>query len=92
MNKFDAIPADDGMQLLSQSAIKIAGYDAVHQCWRLDGVKGESAIFVTAEVSALSDEELKDVVLDAPFARLDTRCTIQRNDEGYTFINLNFES
>jgi len=92
MKKFESIPADDGMQLLSQSAIQLGGYDAIHQRWRLDGIKGESVIFVTAEVAALSDDELKDMVLDSPTAKPETRCTLQRNEEGYTFINLNFES
>ena len=92
MKKFESIPADDGMQLLSQSAIEFDGYDAIHQRWRLDGVKGESVIFVTAEVAALSDEELKAMVLNSPIAKPETRCTLQRNEEGYTFINLNFES
>lgn len=92
MKKFESIPADDGMQLLSQSAIQLDGHDAIHQCWRLDGVKGESVIFVTAEVAVLSDEELKAIVLDSAIAKAGTRCTLQRNEEGYTFINLNFES
>ena len=92
MKKFESIPADDGMQLFSQSAIEFDGYDAIHQRWRLDGVKGESVIFVTAEVAALSDEELKAMVLNSPIAKPETRCTLQRNEEGYTFINLNFES
>jgi hypothetical protein len=92
MRKFASIPADEGMQVLSQSATQIGGYDAVHQCWRLDGVKGESAIFVTAEVAALNDVELKGMVLGSPIARPETQCTLIRNDEGYTFINLNFES
>lgn len=92
MKKFESIPADHGMQLLSHSAIQLGDYDAIHQRWRLDGIKGESVIFVTAEVAALSDDELKDMVLDSPTAKPETRCTLQRNEEGYTFINLNFES
>ena len=92
MKKFESIPADHGMQLLSHSAIQLGDYDAIHQRWRLDGIKGESVIFVTAEVAAFSDDELKDMVLDSPTAKPETRCTLQRNEEGYTFINLNFES
>ncbi len=92
IKKFSDIPKDSGMKLLKNAAIQIASYDAVHQRWIMDGIKGESVVFLETDVSTISDEGLTSMVMELDLANTGSQSTIVRNSSGFAFVNLNFSS
>lgn len=92
IKKFSGIPKDSGMKLLKNSAIQVASFDAVHQRWLLDGMKGESVVFLETDVSAISDDALTSMVMEMDLANTGSQSTVVRNSSGFAFVNLNFSS
>ncbi|MEH6585193.1 MAG: hypothetical protein V7720_01475 [Halioglobus sp.] len=80
------------MKLLKQSTTQVAGYDAAHQRWIMDGIKGESVVFLESDVSSISDGDLTSMVMELDLANPDSQSTIVRNSSGFAFVNLNFSS
>ena len=62
-----------------------------HQSWEMQGMKGESLIFMEHDIAHLSDDELLDQIYDSPFNTTKGGLTLLRDEEGFTFINLNIK-
>ena len=59
--KFLNTPNDSDTRIISNKEMIIKDVDALLQTWIFDGIKGQSLIFVTAEVESFSDEILKEL-------------------------------
>ncbi len=91
MAKFDKLPVEQDTNVISRKRIKILNYDAVHEIWSWDGIKGESIIFVTEEINELSENEIIDLVKSAFQVEDISQVTISQGKSDFTFVNLNFE-
>lgn len=91
MAKFENLPVEFDTKVISREQIKILNYDAMHEIWSWDGIKGESIIFVTEEINELSENGIIDLVKSAFQIEDISQVTISQGKSDYTFVNLNFE-
>jgi hypothetical protein len=89
-DKFKAIPVEEDTRILQKKLMTVNGIDARFERWAWEGVIGESLIFVTEEISNLSDEQLWQSIVNQLSIR-DMKHTIKRQID-YSFVNFNFET
>ncbi len=89
MNKFSDVPVEDDTVILTEKHIKLDGRDALLQDWRWDGINANSLIFHLEDVSGLSDDEIKSILVQSGFDGCLGTSTISRTD-CYVFLNFNF--
>lgn len=88
--KFHDVPVEPDTRVLSRKPCAVEGYQALHERWVWDGIKGETLIFVSADVSQLGDEDLRRLLAGSELFEADSQVTIKRSDSEYTFVNFNF--
>lgn len=89
--KFADVPLDPDTRIVEQRVLKIAGYDAIYQKWNWDGLVGHSLIFLAADVVALSDQELEELLAKSGLIEgARTRITISRTGNRFAFVNFGF--
>ena len=88
--KFQDVPKEPDTRVLSRKPYNVGGYEALHERWSWDGIKGETLIFVSSEVSSLGDANLRKLLSESELFEADSQVTIKRSDSGYTFVNFNF--
>ena len=91
-NKFNAVPIEKGTNILFGLNATLDDYDVLYQMWNWDGVTAESFIFLSSDISDLTDEEVKTLAKSSPMIKADSELTMVRHEEGYTFVNFNFEA
>jgi len=89
--KFDDVPVDKDTRILFRHPAKFGKFDILYEMWSWEGIKAESIIFATEDVSEMTDEELELEVRQSPLVKKESAVTIKRSDAGYTFVNFNFE-
>jgi hypothetical protein len=92
IGKFDGVPVEEDTNILFQQVANFGDYEVLYQKWVWDGITAESIIFDSKDVHKLSDDEVLEEVKSSPLLKLDTQITIKRTDDGYTFVNFNFEN
>jgi hypothetical protein len=90
MTRFANIPLDPETRIISKIEIIIDKIPALIEQWSWDGIAGKSAIFIDVDVSNYSDEELFLKIVEHFNISSDTRHTVQRNSNGFTFVNFDF--
>ncbi len=80
------------MLLTVLTQTKTEDYDVLYQIWSWNGVTAESFIFLSSDISDLTDEEVKTLAKSSPLIKADSELTMSRNAEGYTFVNFNFKN
>jgi hypothetical protein len=88
---FDNLPVEGDTTIRFQREMKWEEFDVLYQRWSWDGIAAESIIFLSHDVSHLSDVELEKEVRTSPIISADSSVTIKRTKDGYTFFNFNFE-
>ncbi len=91
-NKFDAVPIENGTNILFQLNATLDNYDVLYQMWSWDGVTAESFIFLSLDITDLTDDEVKTLAKSSPMIKSDSDLTMVRHEDGYTFINFNFKA
>lgn len=91
-SKFEQVPVEEGTKILYQHEALLGDVDVLHQMWSWDGVVAESIIFVSDDVSELSDSELEHLVRLSPIVKSDSAITLTRTTSEFTFVNFNFET
>ena len=91
-NKFATLPTEKGTKILFQQEAKFEEYDVLYQKWFWAGITAESIIFVTADISDLSDNEIESMVKSSPLVKEDSSITLEHGKTGFTFVNFNFET
>ncbi|MCZ2102210.1 MAG: hypothetical protein LC107_11800 [Chitinophagales bacterium] len=93
MEKFKNVGSEPDTKIISRNPIKLQNYDALHEVWFWDGIKGESIIFVADEVKDLSKEEIIDLIsVDSQIeVKSKTQMTLSKNNPEFMFVNFNFE-
>jgi hypothetical protein len=86
------VPVEEDTRIRGRTIITVGGREALYERWSWDGVLGETIVFVSQEVIALSDKELEEVVRQSPLVEADSQITIKRADSGFTFVNFNFRA
>lgn len=89
-NKFVNVPVEEGTIIKKNTIIGVSGLQVLHQKWVWDGIAAESLIFIADEVDQLDDDKITLLALSSKLPRVDSKFTIAREREGYTFINFNF--
>lgn len=90
-SKFENVPVESDTRILFQKELKCGDYDALHQKWFWDGIKAESLIFYSEDISELGDGDIQREVRSSPLVNSDSKLTIKHSDTGYTFVNFNFQ-
>ena len=88
--KFHDVPVEADTRVISRTPHTIDGYEALHEVWVWDGIKGETLIFVSADVSQLGYEDLRRLLAESELSEADAQVAIKRSESGYTFVNFNF--
>ena len=88
-DKFKCLEVDEETTLLRREAVKVGGFDAMHETWRWEAVTAESLVFVSDEVKHLSRGELEGLAKISPFYEPGSGITLTRGKE-FTFVNFNF--
>ena len=89
--KFDGVPVEKDTRILFRQTAKFGKYDVLYEMWFWEGLKAESIIFATDDVSDMTDEKLEQEVRESPLVKEDSAVTIKRLAEGFTFVKFNFE-
>lgn len=89
--KFDNVPVESDTKILFQLETRFGNYDVLYQKWFWDGVNAESLIFATEDIVDISDDQLKMEVRNSPLLKKNSRITIKRLENEFTFVNFNFE-
>ncbi|MCP2041180.1 hypothetical protein L1281_001774 [Neisseria sp. HSC-16F19] len=90
--KFAALPQDEDTQIRSRQLVRIADSDVLHEVWYWDGVKGESLIFIAADLPDTDDDTLVQLAREAGFPVPESGFTLKHNDQGFIFLNFGFEA
>jgi len=90
--KFNNVPVDKDTRINFRHEAKFGKHDVLYEMWTWEGISAESLIFVSDDVSHLTDEELEHELRKSPLVKKDSALTIKRLDAGFTFVNFNFES
>lgn len=90
LGKFTNIPVEEDTIIKRNTLIEIEGLQALHQNWIWDGIAAESLIFIAGEVAQLDDDQFTFLALSSKLPSVDSKFTISRDREGYTYINFNF--
>ncbi len=91
MEKFKNVGSDPDTKIISRNPIKIQNYDALHEVWFWDGIKGESIIFVAKDVEELSEEAITELISSNVQDIKLSDITISKANSEFTFVNFNFE-
>jgi len=91
-NKFATVPIETDTTILFQQEATLDNYDVLYQKWFWDGITAESIIFVTADISALTDDEIEAEVKTSPLVKENSSITLKHGKTGFTFVNFNFET
>lgn len=90
LGKFTNIPVEEDTIIKKNTLIEIEGLQALHQNWVWDGIAAESLIFIADEVTQLDDDKLTLLALASKLPNEESKFTISRDREGFTYINFNF--
>ena len=91
-SRFDAVGIDADTKILFQSEAEINGYAVLFQKWYWEGISAESIIFVSEDIQNCDEDALKKMVSDVGILENGSSITIKKTDNGFTFVNFNFES
>ncbi len=91
-NKFTTVPIENGTNILFELNATLEDYDVLYQMWNWDGETAESFIFLSSDISDLTDDEVKTLAKSSPMIKADSELTMNRHEESYTFINFNFKA
>ena len=90
-SKFDAVPTENGTNILFELNATLGDYDVLYQMWSWDGIKAESFIFLSSDIADLTDEGVQTLAKSSPMIKNDSELTMVRHEDGYTFVNFNFK-
>jgi len=90
-SKFACVPIEEDTKVIDQLEAMLGCYPVLYQKWHWDGIVAESFIFANEDIAGLSDEELEKEVKESPMCKENSRITVKRTDDGFTFVNFNFE-
>lgn len=90
MSKFKNVPIEEDTKILSQQEVMLGEYEVLYQKWYWDGIRAESIIFSSEDVSTLDDEAIEKEVRSSPLVSSGSSVTLKRTDSGYVFVNFNF--
>lgn len=88
MSKFESVPLEEDVTMNIQLDTKFGEYDVRYEKWSWDGIVAESLIFLTEDITNLTDSELFDQIRKSTLSpKADEK--IKRGEE-FTFVNFNF--
>lgn len=88
-DKFENIPTDEGVQVLSELVCKLGETDLCYQRWVWEGVSSESFIFAEEDLAAMADEDVEKLVRTSPLVKPASCVLIRRTGSGYIFASFN---
>ena len=90
MAKFDDVPTEDDTRILLSKNSNWGDFDVLYQIWTWAGVQAESLIFLTKDISSISEAKLlEDIRSSAMIKDKDAEITCKTTSK-FTFFNFNF--
>ncbi len=90
-DKFKDVPEDDETYTEFRREFKFGEYDVLYEKWSWEGITAETLVFVSEEIASMQIHALEDFVRESSLVKEWTNMTIKENDNGFTFVNFNFE-
>ncbi len=91
-DEFNNVQVDEDTQIIFQNQLTLSDYAVMHQKWCWDGITAESIIFESEDVTDLNDDQIQSLIIDSKLPQIGSSYTVNRTDEGFTFVNFNFVS
>lgn len=88
-NKFKNVPNDPDTRIIFETECRLDEYDVLYQRWIWQQIVSESFIFADADVAALTDKALEQLVRSSPMIKPDSEVLIRRPGEGFVFASFN---
>ena len=89
--KFTDVLVDEDTTVILEKIGTLDQYEVLYQAWSWDGINAESIIFLSEDVSDLSDEQLKALVKSSPLVNQESKLTVNDRSGKYSFVNFNFK-
>ena len=89
--RFNSVPQDEDTKLLKQHPARLGDYPACYQKWRWDDVIDESLIVVAEDVAHLSEPQLLELLRASPLLKHGSQVTCKKDDQGFVFLNFNYQ-
>ena len=87
MGKFGNLKTEADTILLLREPTIFQGFDVMMELWIYERIQAQSVIFYKKDVENLTDEDLKNIIID----HYETESvTLSRADSDYVFLNFNF--
>ena len=87
MNKFENLKTEPDTILLSRQSNVFHGFNVMMEVWIYEGIQAQSVIFYKKDIEDLTDEELKNMIIE----HFKTESiTLSRVNPDYVFLNFNF--
>ena len=82
---------EDDTKILETKLFQIGEIPLLVERWSGDGVRGNSAVFLTSHASEMTDDALRRFLTEQAGIDLSGSTTISRNDT-HTFVNFGFDA
>jgi len=89
--KFGRVPIEKDTRILYRKEVQIGNYDILYEKWNWEGIKAESFIFASDDISGLTDEQIEQEARKSQLVKGESQITLKRSKE-FTFVNFNFET
>ncbi len=90
-DKFENVPVEaDTRILFRDNNVKVGERTARYEMWSWDGIHGESLIFSADDVSGLTDEDFKGMLIEYNILKYNDNFTVTRK-KNFVFVNYNAE-
>jgi|GEM_PF-5224210 len=88
---FETRKIDEDTRILSTDYMNRDEHDLLVEIWAFDGIKGKSLIFVSPQISSMTDEAIREYAFHLLGLPENEKWTLKRNDD-FTFFNYGFKA
>jgi hypothetical protein len=89
--EFSQVPVESDTTIFHQEIFTVEDYDARWEQWGWNGIKAETLVFIETQLAGMSDNALKGMVQADPRFTTSGPITLTRDNNGYAFVNFNFQ-
>ncbi len=91
-SKFNNVPVEEDTRILDRRECTLGEYEVLFERWVWDGIAGSTIVFCTRDIATVKHRDLEDFVRNLIVIDEDSKVTIKRTEEGFTFVNFNFRA
>lgn len=89
---FDHVPVEAATTIHDRRHLVLERFDVQWQSWAWEGVAGETAVFIEAQLGNTDTKALQALVRRSEQLAASGPTTVTRQSTGYAFVNFNFQT